>query len=147
MSKCKHLRVEENWGRFSTILYHICFNVTASNYLGCYNDQYDPTGLQNPAPRVLPDGVSRSDDMTIGYCINFCIDLGNLRYAGVEFGTECWCGNADADYSQLGQRPDTACSRPCSGDMSQTCGAYFLIQVYDRRCYFLIVLCKCISKD
>ena len=86
---------------------------------------------------MLPNGETSSDDMmTIGYCINFCLDLGNQRYAGVETGTECWCGFADADYSQLGQRPDTACDSPCSGNMSQTCGADFHIQVYDRKCHF-----------
>ncbi len=74
--------------------------------------------------------------MTIGTCITHCVELqDDIRYAGLEAGSECYCGTPDADYSQggLGRRPDEDCSERCEGNDRQTCGNDFKIAVYDRK--------------
>ena len=75
--------------------------------------------------------------MTIGLCINYCVNLehpGGMRYAGVETGIECNCGAEGAQYDQYGERDVSECSKPCAGNSSQTCGSEFRIAVYDRKC-------------
>ena len=50
------------------------------------------------------------------------------RFAGVEFGRECWCGNSYS--SDLPELSDQHCNMPCSGDASKTCGGYLAIDIY-----------------
>ena len=74
--------------------------------------------------------------MTIERCINYCLNLNSptvsIQYAGLEAEDECFCGEAGADYDQLGQRPDESdCDRPCPGDSTQDCGGDFAIAIYD----------------
>ena len=71
--------------------------------------------------------------MTIGMCINFCLELQDInnRYAGVEYSNECWCGIEGAQYDQYGRRDESDCSMPCVGNPSQTCGGFFRIEVHD----------------
>ena len=57
-----------------------------------------------------------------------------MRYAGVEGGNECWCGDEDAEYDQYGKRDVSECSEPCAGNSNQACGGDFRIAVYDRKC-------------
>ncbi|XP_072037593.1 uncharacterized protein [Amphiura filiformis] len=91
-------------------------------YLGCFYDFY---------VRVLPLGEIRTPDMTIGRCINYCVDFRNdIRYAGVEDGNQCFCGTANARY-EVDKRSDLECSQPCVGNENQTCGNVFRIAVYD----------------
>ena len=42
---------------------------------------------------------------------------------------KCWCGAAGTDVDKHGT--SSACTRPCSGDGSVTCGGYFAFQLYD----------------
>ncbi|XP_072038837.1 uncharacterized protein [Amphiura filiformis] len=105
-------------------------------YLGCFYDAYiAPSGPINANLRVLPLGRLQSPDMTIGRCINHCVDLqDDIQYAGVETGNQCYCGTADADYDQggLGKRPDEECRKePCVGNENQACGDDFKIAVYN----------------
>lgn len=45
------------------------------------------------------------------------------RYAGTQYGAECFCGNA---YGTKGQAALTDCSMPCAGDANQKCGNGYL---------------------
>ena len=56
-----------------------------------------------------------------------------MRYAGLETGNECWCGADGAHYDKYGQRDDDECSKPCAGNLGQTCGNDFRIALYDRK--------------
>ncbi|XP_072039174.1 uncharacterized protein [Amphiura filiformis] len=112
------------------------YTVIDDAYLGCFYDAYTaPSGPSNPNLRVLPLGGLRASDMTIGRCINYCVDFqDDIRYVGVEDGNQCFCGTADADYSQnnLGTRPDEECLiKQCVGNENQACGNNFKIAVYD----------------
>ncbi|XP_072038836.1 uncharacterized protein [Amphiura filiformis] len=82
--------------------------------------------------------MMNSDDMTIGKCINYCLDFNSpttsIQYAGLETGNQCHCGEEEVDYDKFGRRHNEACNpsgRPCAGDSTQACGGDFAIAVYD----------------
>eukprot|EP00057_Strongylocentrotus_purpuratus_P009354 XP_011663828.1 PREDICTED: uncharacterized protein LOC105438137 [Strongylocentrotus purpuratus] len=54
----------------------------------------------------------------------------NYTYAGVELGTDCYCGEADARYSRHGEVPNEFCQNPCSGDPTESCGGIGFISVF-----------------
>ncbi|KAK4182611.1 putative fungistatic metabolite [Podospora australis] len=83
-------------------------------YLGCFVDE---------GARALPENLLGADDMTAEKCAAHCADF---SYFGVEYGRECWCGNAPPIHSA----PESACSMPCAGDDSQLCGAGGRINVW-----------------
>ncbi|XP_063967930.1 uncharacterized protein LOC129279820 isoform X2 [Lytechinus pictus] len=68
--------------------------------------------------------------MTIELCRDICADQ-NMRYFGLQAGTQCLCGGFFAPYNVLGQ-PDgnDTCNRNCSGNSTQMCGADFQASVY-----------------
>ena len=49
--------------------------------------------------------------MSIGTCINYCVDLSKkIRYAGLETDDQYWCGAEGEQYDQYGLRgDDVAC--------------------------------------
>ena len=55
---------------------------------------------------------------------------GPFRYAGVENGDACFCGNADNKFIPTDSKE---CNIPCTGDPSQFCGSSWRLQVYDTR--------------
>ena len=112
------------------------------SYIGCFYDLYDPVRRKTRrksggAVRVLPNAfISIHSNMTIGKCIRYCVTISrdmNMRYAGLEYSHECFCGAEDAQYDQYGQRDNDECSSPCSGNSNQACGGTNRIAVYDRK--------------
>ncbi|PPR01095.1 hypothetical protein CVT26_016001 [Gymnopilus dilepis] len=85
--------------------------------LGCFTDG---------GPRVLrEEQTSNLDAESFEYCGNICYDAG-FALAGVEYGHECFCGNAILyDYGT-----SEGCTTPCPGDESNTCGGSLAIQIY-----------------
>ncbi|KAL5364976.1 hypothetical protein BJX96DRAFT_179434 [Aspergillus floccosus] len=65
--------------------------------------------------------------MTVERCVEVA-QGGYWRYAGVEFGTQCFVGNTLHGPDQF---PDSDCSQACAGDGTQACGAGGRIQVYE----------------
>ena len=53
---------------------------------------------------------------------------GPFRYAGVENGDACYCGNADDKFIPT---DPAECNTPCTGDPGQFCGSSWRLQVYD----------------
>lgn len=94
----------------------------ASVRLGCYTD--------TSSPRVLPSSVQIPEgnaNLTPARCISACKNSGHT-YAGVEYMTECWCGNS-APASGL-KIADSECDLPCAGDSSLTCGAAWKLEAW-----------------
>ncbi|XP_064639668.1 xylosyltransferase oxt-like [Lineus longissimus] len=88
-------------------------------YLGCFKDHHtkrDLTGYH----------TMFADDNTPERCINFCF-LSGLKYAGVQYGKECWCGNT---FGKVGKVMDTACDSKCPGDEKSFCGGYLAQNIY-----------------
>ncbi|CAJ2502963.1 Uu.00g103570.m01.CDS01 [Anthostomella pinea] len=94
-------------------------------YVACAKD---PQGQS----RTL-DGATSADtkDMTVDKCIKLCGDAG-FTYAGLEYYTQCFCGDT-LDASRMptnGTMGD--CSYPCSGDPTQLCGGGAQVAVYTK---------------
>merc|ERR1712050_150773 len=83
--------------------------------------------FEDGKPRILPFRAARSDSMTVDTCIQLC--EGDYKYAGVEAGKECWCGN-DYPSSDL-KRSTGSCKTPCTGDEAQFCGGSWRLNIYE----------------
>ena len=57
-------------------------------------------------------------------CVLFSL-LG-FRYAGLQYGRECWCGNAFGKHGTEGAK----CNQPCPAVPEETCGGYLSSDVY-----------------
>ncbi|KAJ7287133.1 WSC domain-containing protein, partial [Mycena rebaudengoi] len=70
--------------------------------------------------RTLLGSSTAGPDMTIETCLAFC-DTGGFGFAGVEFGSECYCDHAP----QASGLPVelSECNVPCAGDATEFCGA------------------------
>ncbi|CAG8663232.1 13255_t:CDS:1, partial [Ambispora gerdemannii] len=91
-------------------------------YQGCFQDGPSCRTLNGIPPQVR-------NSMKIDDCINFC-NQNNFKYAGLEDGYQCFCGN---DYTVNGQAsgaPDEQCSTSCVGNSSQICGGPFALSIY-----------------
>jgi hypothetical protein len=90
--------------------------VGAYRYLEC--------GIDSVSQRVLSDKFSGAAGMTLEACAGFCA---GFEYFGVEFGKECYCGNAYG-----GAEADDAgdCFSRCEGDATELCGGEDRISVY-----------------
>ncbi|KIJ98421.1 hypothetical protein K443DRAFT_133432 [Laccaria amethystina LaAM-08-1] len=78
----------------------------------------------------LPDESTRrslhhfqesSDLMTVELCISTC-DAGGFSIAGVEYESECWCGNADMYGRQIIHPSTSVCNFPSPGNPAEICG-------------------------
>ncbi|KAJ9474296.1 hypothetical protein PHBOTO_004349 [Pseudozyma hubeiensis] len=98
-------------------------------YRGCFNDV--------TWARVLPVQISSLPDQTVEKCTAQCLAAG-YSIAGVEYGQECWCGNAMA-LSTTKQATDAPCNMPCTGNATEMCGAGNLINVYSNQVNLLPV--------
>ncbi|KAF5237114.1 hypothetical protein FAUST_6254 [Fusarium austroamericanum] len=77
--------------------------------------------------RLLTDLVlSDSRAMTVDTCLDKC---GNYKYAGVENGRDCYCGNSVNWQGLIGQGKNismTDCNISCPGNNLAYCGYFFL---------------------
>lgn len=70
--------------------------------------------------------------MTIGMCLSACYDK---NYAGVEYGRECWCGDAlniggGGDSTPAANVTAKDCSFTCPGNSTEYCGAGVRLSLY-----------------
>ncbi|KAG7087310.1 hypothetical protein E1B28_013287 [Marasmius oreades] len=90
--------------------------------LGCYGDNVNGQG------RTLTHGMAMTTPTTIEECSSSCFKAG-YRFAGTEFGGECYC---DTSISNGGvQTPLTDCNMPCAGNTSQFCGGPNRLNLYN----------------
>jgi hypothetical protein len=87
--------------------------------IGCWSD--------DPQTRALHDDGGGSDGQTVEDCIATCED-GGFALAGVEFGLQCFCGNAVL-YNHL-QIADSDCTLGCAGDPHELCGDLGAMNLY-----------------
>lgn len=75
--------------------------------------------------RALATSKQVPGNATVGNCLTAC---DNYKYAGVEYGGECYCGNilGIGANSTL----DTDCNMPCKGNSSEYCGAAGNMNLY-----------------
>ncbi|MCJ1308234.1 hypothetical protein MMC25_001887 [Agyrium rufum] len=87
------------------------------NYQGCFTDTV--------SQRILSGQSSASQSMTYKSCASFCK---GYTYFGVEYSTECYCGNTFT--SPMSSNPETDCSNKCAGDATEVCGGANRINVF-----------------
>ncbi|KPM42732.1 hypothetical protein AK830_g3796 [Neonectria ditissima] len=82
--------------------------------------------------RLLGKQVLNDNKMTIKMCLESCYDY---KFAGVEYGVECWCGNTLNLNGNTGATPgknvsDSDCNFRCPGDTLVFCGAGNRLNMY-----------------
>ncbi|KAF7334401.1 Copper radical oxidase [Mycena venus] len=90
-------------------------------HIGCYMD--------DTKNRTLPRNTNIAGDMTAEKCTSTC-QANNFTVAGLEYSTECWCGNSLGGASST---DDADCNMVCTGDDSQICGGPSRLTVFQDR--------------
>ncbi|KAL8801940.1 MAG: hypothetical protein Q9182_004121 [Xanthomendoza sp. 2 TL-2023] len=81
-------------------------------YVGCYTDL--------TSGRVLTGKSSSTSTNSYKTCAAYC---SGYTYFGVEYGSECYCGNQFTNPTGPAPKGESECNRKCSGDATQVCGA------------------------
>ncbi|KAF1366019.1 hypothetical protein EJ07DRAFT_27519, partial [Lizonia empirigonia] len=91
------------------------------NYSGCYEDLEGGTG-----PRLFNGPFqSQLDNMTQESCQTYCTieaPLGPYKYFGIEFGSDCYCGNTFQHEAIPYDNTMTSCNISCTGNSTEQCG-------------------------
>jgi hypothetical protein len=93
------------------------------SYVSCF--------MEPQTGRALPDKLWSDPGMTAAKCTQYCQDAG-YAWAGLEYGTECWCGKGLTQGLQDASDPGCAmqCNMQCGGDGTQICGGAGAVTVY-----------------
>ncbi|OCF56169.1 hypothetical protein L486_06110 [Kwoniella mangroviensis CBS 10435] len=84
--------------------------------------------IQEVSGRALNAASLVTDDMTLEKCTSFCSASG-FTFAGLEYGSECYCGNSLANGATL-DAFSTQCNMACSGNKGEICGGPNGITLY-----------------
>jgi hypothetical protein len=76
--------------------------------------------IQEVANRALTGAAYSSSSMTVNSCLSFCGNRG-YKYAGIEYGAECYCGNTLANGASL-DLVSGQCYMSAAGDNTVTGG-------------------------
>ena len=79
--------------------------------------------------RALTGASSSGPDMTPAKCTSFCADQG-FKYAGVEYGQECFCGSTFSNGAAL-DKASSSCNMPCSGSPTSICGGPNALSLFE----------------
>jgi len=93
---------------------------TGWTYRGCYID--------NAHGPILTLRAPDASTMTVESCVANCIGS-NYTVAGLEYGTQCSCGNAITEGGTLAPA-DTDCNMACGGNAKEMCGAGNRMSLY-----------------
>eukprot|EP00903_Cladosiphon_okamuranus_P018657 g17172.t1 len=86
-------------------------------YLGCWADD---------SVRVFSAPFTSTSDNTPESCQATC---SGYEYFGLQYGKECFCGEADEDHTVYGA--STGCTLACSGEyFLSTCGGHYAMDVF-----------------
>jgi len=89
----------------------------SGGYLGCFKDE---------SRRDLKEKEWSDGKMTPEKCVSSCREEG-FPYAGVQYGSYCFCGNRYGKYGQINEKK---CNMPCSGDSDLDCGGSWANRVF-----------------
>jgi protein xylosyltransferase len=96
-------------------------NYIANRSIGCFKDS-----KKNRLLSKLYSNFKESNSAK--KCIQTCLQSGFL-FAGVQYSTECFCGNTEPDIKH--KLPDSSCNMKCPADQKSICGGYFTMNVYE----------------
>ncbi|KAH7368772.1 WSC domain-containing protein [Plectosphaerella cucumerina] len=90
---------------------------------------FESVGCYTEVPgRTLP-ALRPTEEQTVAACIDACSTAG-YSFAGLEYGGECWCGNAIAEAAQPAGADE--CAMPCNDNRSELCGGPDRLNIYQR---------------
>lgn len=89
------------------------------NYVDCVVDNVNNT-------RILGADQIQSSNMTIETCQTYCSSKG-WRFAGVEYGTQCFCSSSLPATYTGGQ----SCTQQCAGNRTELCGSPGLVSIFN----------------
>ena len=96
-------------------------NYIANRSLGCFKD--------DKRHRLLPGFYTNfKETNSPKKCIQMCLQSGYL-YAGVQYSSECFCGNQEPPAEA--KLPDPNCNMKCPAEPKSACGGYFTINIYE----------------
>nr|XP_031859690.1 uncharacterized protein CI109_004965 [Kwoniella shandongensis]KAA5526762.1 hypothetical protein CI109_004965 [Kwoniella shandongensis] len=84
--------------------------------------------FQEVSGRALTGASFTSSSMTIDTCTSFC-KTSNFKYAALEYGGECYCGNSLVNGAAL-NKYSTQCTMKCAGNTKQLCGGPNALSLY-----------------
>ncbi|KAG8776947.1 hypothetical protein FRC16_004346 [Serendipita sp. 398] len=109
------------------------FTVGPASVLDAYNGYQNPSCWQDSVNNRIfsgrPSTDIPADQMTVQKCIDGCAAAG-FSAAGLEFGRECFCGNASTPPAE--SAPQNECDMPCLGDASRYCGGSNRLLTYHK---------------
>lgn len=98
-----------------------------SNYIGCYSDAV--------SSRTLTGTSKTSTNMTWDYCAAYCASAGGYQYYGIEYSSQCFCGNAlNAQAALLTTRSspsNSTCDMRCSAAALEVCGGSGVLTMFN----------------
>jgi hypothetical protein len=74
--------------------------------------------------RTLSSASTSANNMTPQVCSNFC---SSYRFYGVEYSSECYCGNSIASSAVVASN----CTDTCAGISSQICGGGWAMNIFE----------------
>ncbi|KAF2805845.1 WSC-domain-containing protein, partial [Mytilinidion resinicola] len=83
--------------------------------------------IDSVGSRTLQGAYNAGGTTSAQSCLAFC-ESGGYAYAGMEYGTECFCSNAVLAGTSVQDPAD--CNMACSGDTSQACGGMNRLSLY-----------------
>jgi hypothetical protein len=89
--------------------------------------KYRGCAFEGTGGRALTGGFLFLDTMTPHKCQVYCKSL-NLKFSGVEYSKECYCGAALENGATLGS---SKCNLQCGGDSTQICGGPSALSLYE----------------
>ncbi|KAF2721327.1 WSC-domain-containing protein, partial [Polychaeton citri CBS 116435] len=95
--------------------------------IGTYSAKSCLTDLVNNG-RSLNGPSMTNKYMTQDLCVNFCSSK-SMRYAGVEYGTQCYCASSITNEGKIVSCSDSNLT-PCPGDLRQNCGGSRLMNLW-----------------
>ncbi|KAI1814418.1 WSC domain-containing protein [Poronia punctata] len=72
-----------------------------------------------------------TEEMTVEMCVSTCQEKG-FRYAGVEYRSQCFCGDDISQDRLLKKGLLGDCSMACAGDERELCGGAAFVAVYEK---------------
>ncbi|KAI9363881.1 hypothetical protein DFJ73DRAFT_772777 [Zopfochytrium polystomum] len=81
--------------------------------------------LADSDSRVFP--ISAGNVVIPAACQNICFEQHNARFAGIEYGGQCYCAVSLPGGQVF---PGSTCDMACSGDSSKNCGGTWALSAY-----------------
>ncbi|KAG0653115.1 Xylobiase bxlB [Hyphodiscus hymeniophilus] len=98
---------------------------TAFETVGCFTDNIYQSGIGRALTGSQP---SQGATLSPQICVDVCAGHG-FAFAGVEYGTQCFCGHSIASTSSI--VTTSQCNTPCRNNPAENCGGTYRIEIFN----------------